>query len=479
MQKLGRNDNCHCGSGKKYKKCCLDKDQESNITRIGPKAEPEWNLEDAMNNVTRFDSAAPEFNLEKAMNEELVWDIPIHLEVAKLFVEHTSGRYDDEDIYDLVVIWNQFAAENQPIIRKVAVFPAVLENMLAILTDTFITQADLARKYGVSAATISNKMDQVFDYFVAQWEAMEDSVGEPPMNLQSRNSMEAQMKAIQDMLANQDFETMEEAQAFLKNLMQNDGAMPAPAVQIGSNNKAKGRNAAALLDQAMSQNDPVKRERLARQVIEVNPDEADAYSILGELAPNPRVAAYYYREGMLAGERALGEKRFKAAKGHFWMDVETRPYMRAKLNYAQTCATMFNQEEAILQLEEMLELNPNDNQGARDLLLMAYLEEHEYKKASQLITAYEEDASAWFTYSRVLVEQGLDKPESTIRHMLRLAIEANPYVPAYLIGKKKLPKKSPEYVGFGDDREAIYYVQGNFHLWQLQPKLTKLLEGMI
>jgi len=24
---LGRNDPCHCGSGKKYKKCCIEKDQ--------------------------------------------------------------------------------------------------------------------------------------------------------------------------------------------------------------------------------------------------------------------------------------------------------------------------------------------------------------------------------------------------------------------------------------------------------------------
>jgi hypothetical protein len=24
---LGRNDPCHCGSGKKYKKCCMEKDQ--------------------------------------------------------------------------------------------------------------------------------------------------------------------------------------------------------------------------------------------------------------------------------------------------------------------------------------------------------------------------------------------------------------------------------------------------------------------
>jgi len=25
MSKFGRNDPCHCGSGKKYKKCCLSK----------------------------------------------------------------------------------------------------------------------------------------------------------------------------------------------------------------------------------------------------------------------------------------------------------------------------------------------------------------------------------------------------------------------------------------------------------------------
>jgi hypothetical protein len=25
---LGRNDPCHCGSGRKYKQCCLDKDEQ-------------------------------------------------------------------------------------------------------------------------------------------------------------------------------------------------------------------------------------------------------------------------------------------------------------------------------------------------------------------------------------------------------------------------------------------------------------------
>jgi hypothetical protein len=27
MSKLGRNDACHCGSGRKYKACCLAKDE--------------------------------------------------------------------------------------------------------------------------------------------------------------------------------------------------------------------------------------------------------------------------------------------------------------------------------------------------------------------------------------------------------------------------------------------------------------------
>lgn len=36
LMKAGRNDPCPCGSGKRYKKCCLAKDQAARA--IGPKA---------------------------------------------------------------------------------------------------------------------------------------------------------------------------------------------------------------------------------------------------------------------------------------------------------------------------------------------------------------------------------------------------------------------------------------------------------
>jgi hypothetical protein len=46
MSILGRNDICYCGSGKKYKKCCLDKDTQQSLTIVSkPLEEPIYNWE--------------------------------------------------------------------------------------------------------------------------------------------------------------------------------------------------------------------------------------------------------------------------------------------------------------------------------------------------------------------------------------------------------------------------------------------------
>src|SRR4030042_2863298 len=37
MTKIGRNEPCPCGSGKKYKTCCLDKDQEKTPKHLDEK----------------------------------------------------------------------------------------------------------------------------------------------------------------------------------------------------------------------------------------------------------------------------------------------------------------------------------------------------------------------------------------------------------------------------------------------------------
>ena len=40
MAKPGRNDPCPCGSGKKYKRCCLEKDQEAECTAFAAALPP-------------------------------------------------------------------------------------------------------------------------------------------------------------------------------------------------------------------------------------------------------------------------------------------------------------------------------------------------------------------------------------------------------------------------------------------------------
>ena len=40
MANIGRNDPCHCGSGKKYKRCCLDKDEAAERKVLASRVTP-------------------------------------------------------------------------------------------------------------------------------------------------------------------------------------------------------------------------------------------------------------------------------------------------------------------------------------------------------------------------------------------------------------------------------------------------------
>jgi len=34
-EEIGRNEQCHCGSGKKYKRCCLERDERERRKKNG------------------------------------------------------------------------------------------------------------------------------------------------------------------------------------------------------------------------------------------------------------------------------------------------------------------------------------------------------------------------------------------------------------------------------------------------------------
>ena len=58
---------------------------------------------------------------------------------------------------------------------------------------------------------------------------------------------------------------------------------------------------------------------------------------------------------------------------------------------------------------------------------------------------------------------------ASARELLAKAIETNPHAPAFLLGKKKMHQQLPDYVGVGDEREAIAFCADFAESWQRTP----------
>ncbi len=161
--------------------------------------------------------------------------------------------------------------------------------------------------------------------------------------------------------------------------------------------------AQTLLDRAFQETDPRLRRSLAQDAAIVDPDCADAYVLLAESANNRREVLEYYEKGVAAAERTLGPEIFQRDVGHFWGLLETRPYMRARQGLANCLWTAGRRDEAIAHLEEMLRLNPNDNQGIRYALAGYYLKEDRDDDLARLLQQFDDDGMAAWAYNRALL----------------------------------------------------------------------------
>src|SRR6202011_1906364 len=110
-----------------------------------------------------------------------------------------------------------------------------------------------------------------------------------------------------------------------------------------------------------------------------------------------------YEQGVDAGARALGAQVFERAAGDFWGVLETRPYMRARLGLAHSLWIAGRREEAVQHLQDMLRLNPGDNQGVRYTLAGFLLFLDRDDDLEQLLRQYPDEWSAAWAYTRALL----------------------------------------------------------------------------
>ena len=232
-----------------------------------------------------------------------------------------------------------------------------------------------------------------------------------------------------------------------------------------------------MVEQAY-QASPSQRGKLLEAALKANPDCVDAHVMLGHGADSIEKAIEHYRRGVEAGERSL-KKDWQLYEGHFWGVLVTRPYMRARYEFAICLWAARRHEDAIVQYEDMLRLNPNDNQGVRQPLLAAYLELGRNREAGELIDRYDESASAVWEYARLLLSFRADGDSANTRKLLDKAKKVNKFVPKYLLGEKLLPDEMPQYVGCGDENEAVDCVVSLLPAWRNTPGVTAWLRGAL
>ena len=216
-----------------------------------------------------------------------------------------------------------------------------------------------------------------------------------------------------------------------------------------------------IMYEAWSKANPRARIALAHKALAISNECADAYVLLAETAAKTTEEALeFFRKGVAAGERALGPKGFKEYAGHFWGFLETRPYMRARAGLAAALNAFGEVDAAISHYNDMLRLNPNDNQGIRYVLARCLMKRNEVKALNDLFKKYDGDCSAIWLYSRALVvfredERGSGKADELIRKALR----ANKFVLAFLTDNEKTKPPVTGYLTMGGEDEAAHYVE--------------------
>lgn len=260
-----------------------------------------------------------------------------------------------------------------------------------------------------------------------------------------------------------------------RQAMSRKAAAAAASVPRVDAEDAPRRQAQDLAWDAFDTPSKTKKRRLAKLALGIYPDCADAFVILAGLEQDPEDALRLYEKGVEAGRRDLGEQRFVSDAGHFWGILETRPYMRSVQGRGLSLKALGRSVEAVACFEELLRLNPGDNQGARWELLPLLLETGRDADAKRLCDQYEGDIFANMTYGRALLLFRLEGDSRGARAALAFATKANRKVVRFLAGRRKPPRKRYEHFSLGGPEEAAIAALDLVPAWRATPGAVEWL----
>ena len=269
---------------------------------------------------------------------------------------------------------------------------------------------------------------------------------------------EKTMIDLQRLLSTKDFKTKKELTDFMNSLI---------GTELPSFPEETLTNQEQAIDLALSAYDfdPRIGFEKVKEALELDSDCIEAYEFLGNVNDFPPISDAFYEKGITIGRKKFGAKYFKENKGHFWLLHETRPFMRCLYFHANCLYEMNKTQESIEVFEEMIELNPNDNQGVRDQLLLYLIEVEDKNKFIKYDKQYKNDQMTFALFNRALfafINEGETKNSETL---LRKALLQNKYVAKKVISKSDSIFESDGYT-LGSEEEADYYLSHSKRIWE-------------
>lgn len=312
----------------------------------------------------------------------------------------------------------------------------------------------------------------------------------------SLSDHERGMKAIQRAIISKSLRTPEELEEFLM-----EKAADKPLDELMETFAEEGlrtelEEAEDLMDTLDEDASPYDVVRTAEEALEISPECLEAWLALGVHEMDPGKALEFIDKGI-----AYGRLRFESLIScveedlGLWGWIEARDFLRLLEQRAILLLELDQAEEAIMVYQEIIALNPKDNQGVRAGLLRLLLVFHRLEDANALLDRFKNDimpdiafGSAFVSIVEAMDKTGYELPEAeapgggdslttlmnslgpefdAAKKKLKKAAEINPFIPLYIDHPQVMGVEVPDMFRIGGPFEAIIYAQKWAPLWYI------------
>lgn len=161
-----------------------------------------------------------------------------------------------------------------------------------------------------------------------------------------------------------------------------------------------------------------------------------------------------------------------------WGILQNRPILQLLAHHAYSLMHQGEQDSAQTLFEQLLHINPDDNQGVRTELMNLYLVNGDDPAALALAARYSDDTFPELCFGRVLALYRSGR-NNAARDALHRAESFHPHVRRLLLARNPRPPKEESQHGIlmGGEEQAWMYRQATVDVWRAVPGLLQWLRA--